>query len=101
MLEFEPAMSAASEPSTRSHWYVYPGLVSPLASVMPVVAAVSVRPTRAVPVMVGAPCAGVLTVAVELLRTAGTPDMPVVKEATSLPDKSWRATASLPAVGSV
>ena len=36
------------------------GLVSPSASVMPVVTAVSVWPTCAVPVMVGAPIAGLL-----------------------------------------
>ena len=40
------------------------GLVSPSASVMPVVAAVSVWPTCAVPVMVGAPIAAVLVEAV-------------------------------------
>ena len=39
---------------------VGPGLVSPLASTMPVVTAVSVWPTCAVPVMVGAPVAAVL-----------------------------------------
>ena len=59
MLEFALAMSA-SVPFARIHWYVYVGLVSPLASVMPVVAAVSVSPTCAVPVMVGAPIAAVL-----------------------------------------
>ena len=59
MLEFSPAMSA-SVPFTRIHWYVYPGLVSPLASTMPVVTAVSVWPTCAVPVMVGAPVGAVL-----------------------------------------
>ena len=68
---------------------------------MPVVEAVSVSPTCAVPVMVGAPVAAVLGVTVELLVTAGTPDMPVVKEATSLPAMSWSATVSSPAVGSV
>ena len=44
---------------------------------MAVVPAVSVCPTCAVPVIVGAPVAGVL-VKVELLVTAGTPLMPVV-----------------------
>ena len=62
MLEFSPAMSA-SVPFTRIHWYVYPGLVSPLASTMPVVTAVSVWPTCAVPVMVGAPVGAVLPAA--------------------------------------
>ena len=61
MLEFSPAMSA-SVPFTRIHWYVYPGLVSPSASAMPVVEAVSVSPTCAVPVMVGAPVGAVLVV---------------------------------------
>ena len=45
---------------------------------MAVVPAVSVCPTCAVPVIVGAPVAGVL-VTVELLVTAGTLSMPVVK----------------------
>ena len=53
---------SASVPFTRIHWYVYPGLVSPLASTMPVVTAVSVWPTCAVPVMVGAPVGAVLGV---------------------------------------
>ena len=57
MLESALVMSA-SVPFARIHWYVYPGLVSPSASVMPVVTAVSVWPTCAVPVMVGAPIAG-------------------------------------------
>ena len=39
-------------------------MVSPSASLMAVVAAVSVCPTCAVPVIVGAPVAGVLSVAV-------------------------------------
>ena len=89
---------SASVPFARIHWYVYVGLVSPLASMMPVVTAVSVSPTCAVPVMVGAPVGAML---VELLVTAGTPAMPVVKEATSLPAMSWSATVSSPAVGSV
>ena len=67
---------------------------------MAVVPAVSVCPTCAVPVIVGAPVAGVL-VTVELLVTAGTPSMPVVKVAASLPAVSWMALASSPAVGSV
>ena len=62
MLEFSPEMSSSSVPSTRIHWYVYVGLVSPSASVMPVVTAVSVWPTCAVPVMVGAPVGAVLGV---------------------------------------
>ena len=67
MLEFSPAMSA-SVPFTRIHWYVYPGLVSPLASTMPVVTAVSVWPTCAVPVRpVGAPVGAVLVEAVVVL----------------------------------
>ena len=45
-------------PFTRTHRYVYPGLVRPLASMMPVVTAVSVCPTCAVPLTVGAPVAG-------------------------------------------
>ena len=44
---------------------------------------------------------GVLTAAVELLVTAGTPPCPVVKEAASLPAASWMALASSPLVGSV
>ena len=48
---------------------------------------------------VGAP--GAVLMEVELLVTAGTPDMPVVKEATSLPAESWSATVSSPVVGSV
>ena len=67
---------------------------------MAVVPAVSVCPTCAVPVIVGAPVAGVL-VTVELLVTAGTPFRPVVKVAASLPAVSWKAVASSPAVGSV
>ena len=63
MLEFAPEMPA-SEPFTRIHWYVYLGLVSPSASRMPVVTAVSVSPTRAVPVMVGAPVGAWLVVVV-------------------------------------
>ena len=53
-------------------------LVSPSASVMPVVTAVSVWPTCAVPVMVGAPIAAVLVVpgAVSLTATA----VPAVRE---------------------
>ena len=66
---------------------------------MPVVTAVSVCPTVAVPVIVGAPVAGVLVM--ELLVTAGTPSMPVVKVAASLPAVFWMALASSPAVGSV
>ena len=66
---------------------------------MAVVSAVSVCPTCAVPVIVGAPVARVLVM--ELLVTAGTPSMPVVKVAASLPAVFWMALASLPAVGSV
>ena len=66
---------------------------------MPVVTAVSVCPTVAVPVIVGAPVAGVLVM--ELLVTAGTPSMPVVKVAASLPAVFWMALASSSAVGSV
>ena len=64
MLEFALEMSASFAPSTRIQWYVYVGLVSPSASVMPVVTAVSVWPTCAVPVMVGAPAAAVVVVVV-------------------------------------
>ena len=71
MLEFASAMSA-SVPFTRIHWYVYVGLVSPSASVMPVVAAVSVRTTCAVPVMVGAPAAAVLVGALVRPDTGGS-----------------------------
>ena len=39
------------------------GLVSPSASLMPPVTAVSVSPTRAVPVIVGTPVAGLLAAA--------------------------------------
>ena len=67
---------------------------------MAVVAAVSVCPTCAMPVIAGAPVAGVL-VTMELLVTAGTPFMPVVKVAASLPAVSWMAFLSLLAVGSV
>ena len=65
---------------------------------MAVVTAVSVCPTCAVPVIVGAPVAAVLTV--EMLLTVGTPLLPVVKSAVSLPTVSWMALVSLPAVGS-
>ena len=51
-------MWASVPPSTRIHWYVYTGEVSPSASEMPDVTAVSVSPTCAVPVIVGAPLAG-------------------------------------------
>ena len=66
---------------------------------MAVVPAVSVCPTCAVPVIVGAPVAGVLTL--EPLVTAGTPSVrrSGVKEAASLPAVSWMAFASLPRGG--
>ena len=75
MLEFSPAMSA-SVPFTRIHWYVYPGLVSPLASTMPVVTAVSVWPTCAVPVMVGAPVGAVLVEAVVVSSLSEASEVP-------------------------
>ena len=53
--------------STLNHWYVQSNPLSPLSalvlpsgSVMPAVSAVSVRPTRASPVIVGLPVAGSL-----------------------------------------
>ena len=49
--------------------------------------------------LVGAP--GATAARVELLVTAGTPLTPVVKDATSLPAKSWMALVSSPVVGSV
>ena len=55
-------MSDSVAPSTRIHWYVYPGLARPSASMMPDVAAVSVSPTCAVPLIVGAPVAGLFSV---------------------------------------
>ena len=49
--------------------------------------------------LVGAP--GATAARVELLVTAGTPLMPVVKDAWSLPAASWMALVSSPVVGSV
>ena len=45
--------------------------------------------------------AGTVLVTVELLVTAGTPSMPVVKVAASLPAVSWMAAVSSPLVASV
>ena len=63
------------------------GLVSPLASAMPVVEAVSVWPTCAVPVMVGAPVAAVFgtpaSVAVgALVRVSSPPRMSTKRTST-------------------
>ena len=49
--------------------------------------------------MVGAP--GATGARSLLLVTAGTPSWPVVKDAASLPEASWKALASSPGVGSV
>ena len=54
-----------------------------------------------VTVLLAAVGAVLVVATVESLVTAGTPDMPVVKEATSLPAESWSATVSSPVVGSV
>ena len=81
MLEFAPEMSA-SVPFIRIHWYVYVGLVSPSASMMPVVTAVSVLPTCAVPVMVGAPVAAVLGVPGAVSLTVMS--VPAVRETPEL-----------------
>ena len=62
MLEVAPEMLASVPPPTRIHWYVYPGVARPSLSMMPDVAAVSVCPTCAVPVIVGAPVAGLFGV---------------------------------------
>ena len=93
---------SASEPFTRIHWYVYVGLVSPLASTMPVVTAVSVWPTCAVPVMVGAPVAAVLgvppTVPLTLIRTALLSIVSSKKSPVKLPiepDRYLRTSAIL------
>ena len=48
--------------SSASHWYSYWTLISPSASATPDVFAVSVSPTWAIPLMVGAPVAGLLVV---------------------------------------
>ena len=56
-----------SVPSTRIHWYVYPGLVRPLASMMRDGTAVSVSPTCVIPLIVGSPVAGAFTTAVAAL----------------------------------
>ena len=58
---------------------------------MGLASAVSTCPACAVPEIAGSPVAALL---VELLVTAGTPDMPVVKEATSLPATSWSVSVS-------
>ena len=58
------------------------GLVSPSASVMPVVTAVSVWPTCAVPVMVGAPIAAVLGVPGAVSLTVMS--VPAVRETPEL-----------------
>ena len=49
--------------------------------------------------MVGAP--GATGARPVPLMTTGAPFMPVVKDAASLPEASWKALASSPAVGSV
>ena len=59
MLELAPVMSS-SVPFTRTHWYVnVPG--TPSASMMPLVSAVRVCPTCAVPEIVGSPVAASFT----------------------------------------
>ena len=73
-------MSAAFDvpsASSRTHWYVYVGLVGPSASAMPVVSAISSSPTSAVPVIVGNPVGGsfaaVTSTVIELASAAVDP----------------------------
>ena len=53
-------MSVSVTPSPDTHWWLKVAFCSPSASAIPDVSALSVWPTRAVPVMAGLPVAGVL-----------------------------------------
>ena len=81
-----PAMSESS----ASHWYSYWTLISPSASAMPDVFAVSVSPTWAVPLTLGAPVAGVLGVG-----AADTASVAPLVNVSSLPASSVKLTRTL------
>ena len=96
-----PDMSASS----ASHWYSYWTLLSPSASAMPDVSAVSVSPTWAVPLMVGAPVAGVLGVGAAatwhpLILGAALGRHSVSLVTSSLPVSSVKPTCTLMALPS-
>ena len=76
--------------SSASHWYSYWTLLSPSASAMPDVFAVSVSPTCTVPLIVGAPVAGVLVVG-----AAATASVAALVSDSSLPASSVKPTRTL------
>ncbi len=82
----------------RIHWYVYATLFRLSASMMPDVAAVSVWPTCAVPLIVGAPVAGLFAAATvvvaSLVRTSSKPP-PSVNDTSTLIAAPASATASV------
>ena len=79
--------------SSASHWYSYWTLLSPSASLTPDVSAVSVSPTWIVPLMVGAPVAGLLGV-----DAAATASVAAVVRVSSLPASSVKDTSTLMAL---
>ena len=79
--------------SSASHWYSYWTLLSPSASAMPEVFAVSVSPTWAVPLMVGAPVAGLLSAGAAVTAAVAT-----LVSVSLLPSSSVKDTSTLMAL---
>ena len=65
-------MSVSALPSFRVHWKLNAAFARPSSSAMPGVLAVSVWPTWAVPLMVGAPVAGLFPTGVNAVGRIST-----------------------------